>query len=125
MAYVKVSRSSNATAALRYGEHEKGVIRGGVDCPEDTETARRLFTADRIMWNKELREQGYNPYFNEDGDLMDSELENMILTACEVEYVGTCFEIINEVGYSYDTLLKFGDYVTYCDVRYLCLWDGE
>ena len=53
MAYVKVSRSSNATAALRYGEHEKGVIRGGVDCPEDTETARRLFTADRIMWNKD------------------------------------------------------------------------
>ena len=49
----------------------------------------------------------------------------MILTAYEVEYVGTCFEIINEVGYSYDTLLKFGDYVTYCDVRYLCLWDGE
>ena len=79
----------------------------------------------RIMWNKELKEQGYNPYFNEDGDLMDGTLKNMILTACEVGYVGTCFEIINEVGYSYDTLLKFGDYVTYCDVRYLCLWDGE
>ena len=74
---------------------------------------------------RKLREQGYEPYFNEDGDLMDGELENMILTACEVGYVGTCFEIINEVGYSYDTLLKFGDYVTYCDVRYLCLWDGE
>ena len=79
----------------------------------------------RIMWNKELREQGYEPYYNEYGDLMDAKLENMILTACEVEYVGTCFEIINEVGYSYDTLLKFGDYVTYCDVRYLALWDGE
>ena len=79
----------------------------------------------RIMWNKELKEQGYDPYFNEDGDLMDGELKNMILTACEVGYVGTRFEIINEVGYSYDTLLKFGDYVTYCDVRYLCLWDGE
>ena len=79
----------------------------------------------RIMWNKELKEQGYDPYFNEDGDLMDGELKNMILTACEVGYVGTCFVIINEVGYSYDTLLKFGDYVTYCDVRYLCLWDGE
>ena len=79
----------------------------------------------RIMWNKELREQGYEPYFNEDGDLMDAELKNMILTAYEVEYVGTCFVIINEVGYSYDALLKFGDYVTYCDVRYLCLWDGE
>ena len=79
----------------------------------------------RIMWNKELREQGYDPYFNEVGDLMDGGLGNMILTACEVGYVGTCFEIINEVGYSYDALLKFGDYVTYCDVRYLCLWDGE
>lgn len=53
MAYVKVSTTRNATAALRYGEHEKSVIRGGVDCPEDTETARRLFTADRIMWNKD------------------------------------------------------------------------
>ena len=79
----------------------------------------------RIMWNKELKEQGYDPYYNEYGDLMDGELNNMILTACEVGYVGTCFEIINEVGYSYDTLLKFGDYVTYCDVRYLCLWEGE
>lgn len=59
MAYVKVSRSSNATAALRYGEHEKGVIRGGVDCPEDTETARRLFTADRIMWNKDSGVQAH------------------------------------------------------------------
>ena len=53
MAYVKVSTTRNATAALRYGEHEKSVIRGGVDCPEDTETARRLFAADRIMWNKD------------------------------------------------------------------------
>ena len=79
----------------------------------------------RIMWNKELRGQGYEPYYNEFVDLMDGELENMILTAYEIEYVGTCFEIINEVGYSYDALLKFGDYVTYCDVRYLCLWDGE
>ena len=61
-----------------------------------------------IIWNGSLKKQ-----------------KNMILTACEVGYVGTCFEIINEVGYSYDTLLKFGDYVTYCDVRYLCLWDGE
>ena len=59
MAYVKVSRSNNATAALRYGEHEKGVIRGGVDCPEDTETARRLFTADRIMWNKDSGVQAH------------------------------------------------------------------
>lgn len=53
MAYVKVSTTKNAIAALRYGEHEKGVIRGGVDCPEDTETAARLFVADRIMWNKD------------------------------------------------------------------------
>ena len=29
----------------------------------------------RIMWNKELREQGYEPYFNEDGDLMDGTLK--------------------------------------------------
>ena len=79
----------------------------------------------RIMWNKELREQGYDPYFNEDGDLMDGSLKNMVLTSFEIEYVGTCFTIINEPGYSYDCLLKFGDYVTYCDVRYLCLWDGE
>ena len=79
----------------------------------------------RIMWNKELKDLGYKPFFNEFGDLMDDELKNMILTAYEIEYVGTCFEIINEVGYSYDALLKFGDYVTYCDVRYLCLWDGE
>ena len=41
----------------------------------------------------------------------------------EVEYVGTCLEIINEPAYSYDCLLKFGDYVTYCDVRYICLWE--
>ena len=25
----------------------------------------------RVMWNKELRELGYDVYFNEDGDLMD------------------------------------------------------
>ena len=37
MAYVKVSTSKTAIAALRYGEHEKGVIRGSVDCPADTE----------------------------------------------------------------------------------------
>ena len=53
MAYNAVSTSGNAIAALRYGEHEQSVIRGGVDCPADTETACRLFAADRIMWNKE------------------------------------------------------------------------
>ena len=79
----------------------------------------------RVMWNKELRELGYDIYFNENGDLMDGTNKNIVMIADEIEYVGTCFEIINEVGYSYDTLLKFGDYVTYCDVRYLCLWDGE
>ena len=79
----------------------------------------------RIKRNKELREHGNAPYINEDGDLMEVSLKNMILTAYEVEYVGTCFTIINEVGYSYDALLKFGEYVTYCDVRYLCLWEGE
>lgn len=53
MAYNAVSTTKNAIAALRYGEHEKSVIRGGVDCPPDTETACRLFAADRIMWNKD------------------------------------------------------------------------
>lgn len=52
MAYVKVSTTKNAIAALRYGEHEESVVRGGVDCPDDTETACRLFMADRIIWNK-------------------------------------------------------------------------
>ena len=49
MAYNAVSTTKNAIAALRYGEHEQSVIRGGVDCPEDTETAIKLFKADRIM----------------------------------------------------------------------------
>lgn len=53
MAYNVVSTTKNAVAALRYGEHEQSVIRGGVDCPPDTETACRLFAADRIMWNKD------------------------------------------------------------------------
>lgn len=53
MAYVKVSTTKNAIAALRYGEHEKSVIKGGVDCPEDTETAIKLFKTDRVMWNKD------------------------------------------------------------------------
>ena len=79
----------------------------------------------RVMWNKELKSLGYDPYFNEYGDLMDGSLKNMIMIADEVGYVGTCFTIINEPGYSYDCLLKFGDYVAYCDVRYLCLWEGE
>ena len=53
MAYNAVSTTKNAIAALRYGEHEESVIRGGVDCPADTETAIKLFKADRIMWNKD------------------------------------------------------------------------
>lgn len=53
MAYNAVSTTKNAIAALRYGEHEQSVIRGGVDCPEDTETAIKLFKADRVMWNKD------------------------------------------------------------------------
>lgn len=53
MAYNAVSTTKNAIAALRYGEHEKSVIRGGVDCPPDTETACRMFAADRIMWRKD------------------------------------------------------------------------
>ena len=53
MAYNAVSTTKNAIAAMRYGEHEESVIRGGVDCPPDTENACRLFAADRIMWNKD------------------------------------------------------------------------
>ena len=79
----------------------------------------------RVMWNKELKEQGYEPYFNEYGDIMDKQLDLLVMIADEVQYVGCCFEIVNEVGYSYDALIKMGDYVTYCDVRYLCLWDGD
>ena len=79
----------------------------------------------RVMWIKELKELGYDVYFNEYGDLMDGTNKNIVMIADELGYVGTCFTIINEVGYSYDVLLKFGDYVTYCDVRYLCFWDGE
>lgn len=53
MAYVKVKGTRTAIAALRYGEHEMGVVRSGVDCPDNTETAARLFRADRIQWDKE------------------------------------------------------------------------
>ena len=53
MAYNAVSTTKNAIAAMRYGEHEESVIRGGVDCPPDTENACRLFKADRVMWNKD------------------------------------------------------------------------
>mgnify|MGYP000352710113 CR=1 FL=1 len=62
MAYVKVSTTKNTIAALRYGEHEQSVIRGGVDCPEDTETAIKLFKADRIMWNKDSGIQAISSY---------------------------------------------------------------
>ena len=79
----------------------------------------------RVMWNKELKSLGFDPYFYEYGDLFDGSLNNIVMVADEVGYVGTCFTIINEPGYSYDCLLKFGDYITYCDVRYLCLRDGE
>ena len=79
----------------------------------------------RVMWNVELKELGYKPYFDEDGDLMDDKLGLLIMVADEVEYIGECFEIVNEVGYSYDALIKFGNYVTYCDVRYLTVWDGD
>ena len=53
MPYVKVSTSRTAIACLRYGEHEKGCERSGVDCPTDPDVAARLFRADRIMWNKD------------------------------------------------------------------------
>lgn len=59
MAYNAVSTTKNAIAALRYGEHEESVIRGGVDCPADTETAIKLFKADRIMWNKDSGVQAH------------------------------------------------------------------
>ena len=53
MAYNAVSTTKNAVAALRYGEHEKSAIVSGVDCPPDTETAIKLFKADRLMWGKD------------------------------------------------------------------------
>ena len=39
----------------------------------------------RVMWNKELKSLGFDPYFNEDGDLMDGTLKNIIMVADEVE----------------------------------------
>ena len=59
MAYVKVSTTRNVIAALRYGEHEKNCEKSGVECPTDTETAARLFRADRLMWNKDSGLQGH------------------------------------------------------------------
>lgn len=53
MAYCKVMASHHASAALRYGEHEKSAIKGEVNCPGDTKTAVKLFKADRVMWQKD------------------------------------------------------------------------
>ena len=44
----------------------------------------------RVMWNRELKSLGFEPYFNEDGDLMDGTLKNIIMVADEVEYIGDC-----------------------------------
>ena len=52
MAYIKVSTTSNVFATMRYGDHEKSVLRGGVDCPAETENAIKYFALDRIKWRK-------------------------------------------------------------------------
>ena len=38
----------------------------------------------RVMWNKELKDLGYKPFFNEYGDLMDDTLINVIMVADEI-----------------------------------------
>ena len=78
MAYNAVSTTKNAIAALRYGEHEQSVIRGGVDCPPDTETACRLFAADRIMWNKDSGLQAHILIQSFDGQECSPEEANKI-----------------------------------------------
>ena len=59
MAYVKVATTKNCIAALRYGEHEKDCIKSGVDCPDNTAMAEKLFKADRVMWNKDSGVQAH------------------------------------------------------------------
>lgn len=59
MAYVKVMASKVAARSLRYGEHERGCIKSGVDCPSDTETAIKMMAADRAVWNKRGGVQSY------------------------------------------------------------------
>lgn len=59
MAYIKTSTTRNLTAALRYGEHEKSVVRGAVNCPADTELARKLMTADVHIFGKTDGVQGH------------------------------------------------------------------
>lgn len=78
MAYNAVSTTKNAIAALRYGEHEQSVIRGGVDCPPDTENACRLFAADRIMWNKDSGIQAHILIQSFDGHECSPEEANKI-----------------------------------------------
>lgn len=59
MAYVKVMASAVAARSLRYGEHERGCIKSGVDCPNDTETAIKMMAADRAVWQKRGGVQSY------------------------------------------------------------------
>lgn len=59
MAYVKTMTTTNAIASLRYGEHEKSVVRGSVDCPEDTEQAIKYFASDRAKWHKQKGVQAH------------------------------------------------------------------
>ena len=35
----------------------------------------------RVMWNKELKSLGFDPYFNEYGDLLDGSLNNIGMIA--------------------------------------------
>ena len=44
---------------MRYGDHEKSVLRGGVDCPADTEKAIKYFASDRLKWHKEKGVQAH------------------------------------------------------------------
>lgn len=79
----------------------------------------------RIMYNRELKDEGYSPYYDEDGNILDNLNQIMIATCYESEYIGDK-AIILQCGYDYDCLIKFDDgMITYMDVRYLCLWDGE
>ena len=78
LAYVTVSRSKNAIAALRYGEHEKSAIVSGVCCPDDTETAIKLFKADRIMWNKDSGVEAHIIVQSFDGRECSPEEANLI-----------------------------------------------
>ena len=70
--------SHRAIAALRYGEHEKSVTRGAVNCECDTEVAIRQFKADRIMWNKDTGVEAHIIIQSFDGTECDAKTANEI-----------------------------------------------